>query len=384
VLAEAIDARLDFRIALIPLQRYQDALTMVREAEALAIKLGDRARLGWVLADLCARLRNVLGEHRQAVEVGRRALAIAIERGDHAQELEAIYRTGQAYFALGDYREAIDLFSRSMSRAEEHLYQRPPFRLFASWSHAWLAMALSNLGRFAEGLWHATEAVRIAEAADHPFTLAEALTGLGGVALAKGDLDDAVGALERAVALGREWKFQPWAALSRLGYAYALSARLPDALRVLEEVARSDTTLNSMGIGRAMQVAWLAEAYALDQRFGDASEQAHHALSLAQAHEERGHEARVRRLLGEIDSQRGRVPEARAAEDHYRGALALATELGMRPLIAHCHLGLGKLSRRTGRHEQAREHLGTAATMYSDMAMASWLEQAEAEMREVG
>jgi tetratricopeptide (TPR) repeat protein len=384
VLAEAIDARLDFRIALIPLQRYQDALTMVREAEALAIKLGDRARLGWVLADLCARLRNVLGEHRQAVEVGRRALAIATERADPAQELEAMYRTGQAYFALGDYRQAIDLFSRSMSRAGEHPYQRPPFRLFASWSHAWLAMALSNLGEFAEGMGHAAEAVKIAEAADHPFTLAEALTALGGVALARGDLDQAIVALERAVALGQEWHFQPWAALSRLGYAYALSARLPDARRVLEEIARSDTTLNSMGIGRAMQIAWLAEVYALDGRLDAASERAREALSLAHAHEERGHEARVHRLLGEIDSQRGTVPETRAAEDHYRRALALATELGMRPLIAHCHLGLGKLHRRTGRREQARESLNTAATMYADMDMASWQQRAEAEMREVG
>jgi tetratricopeptide (TPR) repeat protein len=171
--------------------------------------------------------------------------------------------------------------------------------------------------------------------------------------------------------------------LSRLGYAYALSARLPDALRVLEEIARSDTTLNSMGIGRAMQVAWLAEAYALDQRLGDASERARHALSLAEAHGERGHEASVHRLLGEIDSQRGTVPEPRAAEDHYRRGLALATELGMRPLIAHCHLGLGKLCRRTGQREQALEHLRMAATMYGDMAMAPWIEQAETEMREV-
>src|SRR5262249_34761945 len=63
-LAEAIDLRLDLRIALIPLRRYRDALNLMREAEALATRLGDQARLGWVLADLCARLRNVLGEHR--------------------------------------------------------------------------------------------------------------------------------------------------------------------------------------------------------------------------------------------------------------------------------------------------------------------------------
>ena len=69
------------------------------------------------------------------------------------------------------------------------------------------------------------------------------------------------------------------------------------------------------------------------------------------------------------------------AGDAYRQALALATELGMRPLVAHCHLGLGKLCRRTGKREQAHEHLATATTMYREMDMRFWLEQAEVEMR---
>jgi hypothetical protein len=53
----------------------------------------------------------------------------------------------------------------------------------------------------------------------------------------------------------------------------------------------------------------------------------------------------------------------------------------MRPLVAHCHLGLGKLYRRTGKREQARDHLTTAATMYREMGMTYWLEKAEAEMQ---
>ncbi len=244
-------------------------------------------------------------------------------------------------------------------------------------------MALANLGRFVDAISHATEAVRIAEGADHPFTLVEALTALGGVSLAKGDLDQAVGALERGLALSREWKFQSWATLSRLGYAHALSGRLPDARRLLEEVARSETTLSSMGVGRAIQVAWLGEAYALDQQLDDALERAQEALALAQGHEEHGHEAWAHRLLGEIALRRRDLPDAWAAEDHYRRALTLATELEMRPLMAHCHLGLGKFYRRTGRREQAGEYLTSAATMYREMDMGSWLEQAEAEMREV-
>jgi hypothetical protein len=52
----------------------------------------------------------------------------------------------------------------------------------------------------------------------------------------------------------------------------------------------------------------------------------------------------------------------------------------LRPLVAHCHLGLGKLYTRTDKREQAREHLGTATTMYREMGMTYWLERAEAEM----
>ena len=64
--------------------------------------------------------------------------------------------------------------------------------------------------------------------------------------------------------------------------------------------------------------------------------------------------------------------------------MALAEELGMRPLLAHCHLGLGRLYRRTGRRQDAQEHLGAAVTMYREMDMRFWLEQAEAEQRRLG
>jgi len=74
--------------------------------------------------------------------------------------------------------------------------------------------------------------------------------------------------------------------------------------------------------------------------------------------------------------------DAESGEVHYREALALAEPRGMRPLVAHCHLGLGRLYRRTGNQEQAREHLTTATTMYREMGMTYWWEQAEAEMKE--
>src|SRR6185436_6888902 len=177
---------------------------------------------------------NVAGEHLQAIEVGRRALAIAAASGDRELELEAQYRTGQAYFAIGDYGHALDFLSRCAEGAGEG--RGDSSTLFASWSRTWLALTLSSLGRFVDARSHAQEALRVGETADHPFTLAEALTGLGSVSLAQGDLARAVDALERARALTREWNLPPWAVLARLGYTYALSARPDEGRRLLEEV----------------------------------------------------------------------------------------------------------------------------------------------------
>jgi len=49
----------------------------------------------------------------------------------------------------------------------------------------------------------------------------------------------------------------------------------------------------------------------------------------------------------------------------------------MRPLVAHCHRGLGTLLTQTGWSEQARPALATAIELYRAMAMTFWLPQAE-------
>jgi hypothetical protein len=71
------------------------------------------------------------------------------------------------------------------------------------------------------------------------------------------------------------------------------------------------------------------------------------------------------------------------AGSYYRQSLALADELGMRPLIAHCHLGLGTLSLKIGRLEEARTELAAAIDLYRAMEMIFWLPQAEAALAEV-
>jgi tetratricopeptide (TPR) repeat protein len=102
------------------------------------------------------------------------------------------------------------------------------------------------------------------------------------------------------------------------------------------------------------------------------------ALDILASHH--GFAAHAQHLLGDIATHPDRC-DAESGEAYYRKALTLAEELGMRPLVAHCHLGLGKLYRVTGKGEQAREHLITATTMYREMDMKYWLEKAEAEVK---
>src|SRR5262249_57687880 len=93
-------------------------------------------------------------------------------------------------------------------------------------------------------------------------------------------------------------------------------------------------------------------------------------------------EARAVGLVGDIHAQH-EPPGVAPAETHYRDALVLADELGMRPLQAHCHRGLGTLYTQTGRPEQARTALSTAIAMYQDMGMTFWLPQAEAVLAQM-
>jgi tetratricopeptide (TPR) repeat protein len=123
----------------------------------------------------------------------------------------------------------------------------------------------------------------------------------------------------------------------------------------------------------------LGEVQLLAGRLEEAYALAEGAVALARQHQERGHEAYALRLLGEIATHRDPL-DVESAEAHYHQALALADELGMRPLQAHCHRGLGTLYVKTGRPEQARAALATAIALYRAMDMTFWLPQAEAAL----
>jgi len=250
-------------------------------------------------------------------------------------------------------------------------------------SRDWLARCLAELGAFPEGIAHAEEAVRIAEAVNLPNSLVHAYLGVGLLSLRQGDLSRAIPMLERCLDLCRVYNILSWfpETASALGCAYACAGRVAEALPLLEQAEQTGAALGTIG-GQSLRVGYVSEAYLLAGRMQEAVQLAGRALDLARTHKERGHEAWALRLLGEIAAHQD-PPQIEPAAHHYRQAHTLAEELGMRPLVAHCHLGLGRLYARTGQREQARAALSTAIAMYRAMEMTFWLPQAETALAQV-
>jgi tetratricopeptide (TPR) repeat protein len=341
--------------------------------------MDDQRRLGWVSAYLsedCWRTGNL----DRAVESGQRALAIADALGDFGLQIVTNRYLGQAYHTLGDYPQAMDFLRRNVASLEGELlgerFGSP--NLPSVISRTYLVWSLAERGEFAEGVVRGEEAVRIAEAADYPISLITAYCGVGILYLRRGDLYQAIPMLERGLGLCRAWNILIWFPRTAwaLGYAYALSGHVAEAFPLLEEAVEQATSVRRI-VEQSLSVACLGETYLLAGRIEEAIQLGQRALELSREHKERGHEAWVLRLLGEIASHR-EPSEVESADTHYRQALAAANELGMRPLQAHCHLGLGTLYVKTGQRQLAQAELSAAIDLYRVMDMTFWLPQAEA------
>jgi class 3 adenylate cyclase/tetratricopeptide (TPR) repeat protein len=378
---QAIDVRFDLGNALYPLAEFGRIAACLREAELLARRLDDQRRLGWVSVYLC-RQSLITGGH--VAEVRRFAgtvEAIGERLGDVPLQVAGHYYLTYVCHVSGDYHGAErvsirlkQLLRGDRSRERFHLAVFP-----AMWCRAYLARALADRGQFEEADAHGRDGVQIAEAVDHPFSVIFAWLALAHVRSVRGDLGQAADLLERALLLCQDLSITILipVVLGSLGHAYAWSGRVGEGLSRLQQAAAAH---ESMGVGwlQVISIVQLGEAYLAAEQLEDARAVADRGLALARQRGERGHEAWALRLAGEAASHRD-PPDTAAAEGHYHKALALADELGMRPLVAHCHFGLGALYRRIGEQTKARGNLITATTMYREMGMAFWLASAEAE-----
>jgi tetratricopeptide (TPR) repeat protein len=378
-----IDLRLALRNSLHPLGEHQRLFDHVCRAEPLAERIDDQRRLGWISA-YKATYFAMSGDPRRAVQSGQRALDIAEALEEFPLQVAANFRLGLAYLT-SDYRRASNFFGNNVESLQgelirERFGEAGPASVL---SRIWLVVSFAELGKFVEGIVRGEEGVQIAETVDQPWSLIGAYYSVGCLYLRKGDLTKAISLLERALELSQAYPlfWLPWIS-SSLGYAYALSGRAAEALPLLEqgiELAASKKQWRFY----ALQAVYLSEAYRLAGRLDDAIPLASQALDSARDYQARGQEAWALWNLGELGLHCD-PPDAEKSEVSYRQALALADELGMRPLTARCNLGLGALCRRIGKRQQAEEHLATAIEMYREMEIGLWLEQAEAEMGRLG
>jgi class 3 adenylate cyclase/tetratricopeptide (TPR) repeat protein len=357
----AVDLRLELRNPLLALGALERMLASLREAEPLAEKLGDDVRRARVAAHLTGYFW-LIGKHASAVEAGERTLGVAAARAEPSLSIPTRFYLAAARHSMGAYRQAGELLEQNAAA----LRGAPPSERFGMaglplvFSRAWLAWAKAELGEFPAALREAQEALHIASASGQLFSVLAANFALAIVYMARGNVPEAVRVLELGLATSRAERMPLWVPpfATQLGLALARAARVPDAVALLEQAlpAPSDAIAFT-----PFAPAVLSEVYLIAGRLEDATGHGRRALERARQRQERGYEGWALRLLGDIAASAD-PPDLKAAQQHYGDALTRARELGMRPLAARCHLGLGEVQ--------------TAHAMLRELGMTFWLEKA--------
>jgi tetratricopeptide (TPR) repeat protein len=377
-LEQAVDLRLELRNSLHPLGDPDRVLTCLREAEVIARRLDDPRRLARVFSFMTQHYR-LIGDLDLAVESAERAVALTDRAREAPLWIVANTYLGAAHDARGEYGRAAGILRGSVEAltAAPLGPDAPVAGLVPVFSRIYLAYCLADMGEFREGFLHGEEGLRLAEAADDAYSLIFAVCGIGTLHVLKGDAGAAIGPLERGLALCRSLHLPVGLPLvtCALGSAYTLAGRPDEAIPLLEEGARVGLAIGRVG-GHSLIVVRLGEAYLHAGRLEDAAAAARDAIALARDKGARGHEAYALRLLGEVERRRpGGDPET--AGQALGQAAALAEELSMRPLLAHCQVSRAQLERAAGRPAGARPLLDAGIATFRELQMSGWLAEAE-------
>ena len=397
---QAIDVRLDLRPPLLQLGQLERVLLLSQEAEAMAEKLGDEYRLARVYTYLI-NYHYMKGEPEMAIEYGERCLRIGDAAGDAALSALARGYLGYSYHAQGKYRRAESVLKQNIEALHGAGAQGDATQAGISYvtSSGWLAFTLAELGEFDAARGYLERAQEAAEASGHAYTQTIARTMTGLLWLRRGQLDRALTLLQKSLDACREKNLDVWRPIpsSLLGLTCVLLGRTDEGLRLLGDGV---TLTEELGV-RAYLALWtahLGEGLLATGQVEHARAVAQRALDLAIAHKERGHQAWALHLLGDIaarvvadavDHRDGRdvaidVAALQRARESYSQCAQLAEELGMRPLVARTHLGLGRLSRLTGNLDDAEQHLAAAATALSELQVRFWLRRTAEELMAMG
>ena len=378
-----LDAYLELYTARTECGQVEGVQELTDKADALARVLNDRERLAQVRVRQAQGLWFSWSGPRRlgdAIERAREAVALAAP-DDLRTRSYAQFLAGACSLARGRFQEAIQefdagvtLFTTMPAYPDEARLLVLPIRANI---RAWQAEAYAALGEFGSALAMVEEAQRIASELGHPQTQGLAGIHSGYVLLMHGQTEAAARAYERGLASGA----QRGANLLGLAFARFLLGRRDDGLRALAqglEITRDPIGPWGKIVNRYGVV--IAGAYLAAGLPEEAEAEASRGLALALLDDARAYHVPLGRLRAESFALQGKEPPREEALLDWGRRIDLATELSMRPELAHCHVGLGNLYRRTGDGAKAREHLTSAATLYRKMDMGFWLEKAEAAL----
>jgi tetratricopeptide (TPR) repeat protein len=285
------------------------------------------------------------------------------------------------HFSRAEYPRAIELATTNLTSlpadcAQESFDLPRPASIY---NLSWLIASFTQLGRFAEAAQCEAKMLRLAESTKVPLTVSFTHQYLTWSHQLRGDWVRARFHVEQAIAMLRTGNLgvlpsmiaTSASILAQLGEAREALTRLREGDELLERQAARERIMHLGGSYLALGRAGLVLG-----RLDDARRLVDRAVEFYGG--QPGLMAHALHLRGDVATHADSF-DAETGEAHYRQALAMAEPRGMRPLIAHCHFGLSKLYRRIGNREQAREHLATAMSMYHEMDMRFYLQQAEAE-----
>jgi class 3 adenylate cyclase/tetratricopeptide (TPR) repeat protein len=378
-LRRAVDIRLELRNPLFLLGQFDDLHRNLREAESIAEGTGDHKRLGRVLNFLIGYY-DVVGDHSRAIESGVRGLQF--NKGDLELNTVTHYYMGVTYHHMGRYQQSIATMNQALYAVNDERYKYERFgtaNVIAVICRSWMTQSLAQLGEFKEGVSVAEAGIQIAEASKHAYSLAYARCSLGILFLLKGDIEHAIGELERSRSICESSGLRVLMTHvgSNLGYAYALTGRLNDAIPLME-TAEAQSELIGRRAAWSLRLTWFGQACFLAGQMDAARDHGERALALATSAGERGYQAWALKLLGDIAQKQS--PDLAPAHSYYEQGMTLATQLEMRPLRAHLHLSCGRLYRRAQKNTQAERAISLAREHYRSMEMPFWVAAADREL----
>jgi tetratricopeptide (TPR) repeat protein len=369
---QEIDIRFNMRSALFPLGRHDDWADHVRAAEVMAKEIGDKARLANAYNYLSTHLW-INGRHREAIESCEEGIRLAEAAGDFSVRISAMFHLGIPLLMMGEYERQVTLhreIAQTLSGTaafERHGMAGVPSVL----ARGCLAWGLAELGEFEDAEAWGKQGTDIAEQVKNAFSSTWLYACLALAYLRSGKLDLAIELLQQTLALARNAKVQALFSFSAgsLGHAYLLTGRPDLAVPILEEAVRTEN-LNVLVVSSVYPVAILADAYRAVGKVQLATETLSGALKLAGEREEQGFEAWAMLVMAGINDAAERLEEAK---QWYRRALQQASNLSMRPLVAHCHKGLSNCYLCLGNEKEAQLENKMALEIYRLLGMTHWL-----------